>query len=324
MQDKIAILIPCYNEEKNIAQVIKDFKINLPEAKIYVYDNNSSDNTMEIAKNSGAIVRSEYKRGKGNVLRTMFREINAECYLIVDGDNTYSAEHAREMCDLILNNKADMIIGDRLSINYFTQNKRRFHNLGNILVRNFVNYFFKGNVCDIMTGYRACSFLFIKTFSVLSKGFEIETEMTIHALDKNINILELPVKYYARSQDSFSKLNTFRDGYKVLLSIFRLYKNYRPLKFFSFIAFLFFIISCVLFMPVLNEYLYLGLVLKFPSLIVSGFFMMAAMMSLVCGLILDTVMQKARHDFEFKLNLTRLKFNFYKLNIFAQKNSSQK
>ena len=222
---KIAVLIPCYNESKTIEKVVKDYKEVLPEADIYVYDNNSSDKTDEIAKKAGAIVKYEYKQGKGNVIRTMFKDIDADCYLMIDGDDTYPKENAREMCELILEGKADMVIGDRLSSTYFTENKRPFHNFGNVLVRSLINNLFNSNVRDIMTGYRAFSYEFVKTFPVLSKGFEIETEMTIHALDKNFSLKEIAVEYRDRPAGSESKLNTFSDGFKVLKTIGRLFKE---------------------------------------------------------------------------------------------------
>ena len=232
----IAVLIPCYNESKTIEKVIRDYKAVLPEADIYVYDNNSSDGTDEIARAAGAIVRYERRQGKGNVIRSMFREIDADCYLMIDGDDTYPAENARDMVDKILNGGYDMVIGDRLSSTYFTENKRPFHNTGNVLVRKLVNLFFKGNVTDIMTGYRAFSRMFVKGFPILSKGFEIETEMTIHALDKNLALISVPVGYRDRPEGSVSKLNTFSDGFKVLKTIARLFKDYKPFMFFSIIA----------------------------------------------------------------------------------------
>ena len=245
MKNKIAVLIPCYNESKTIAKVVKDYKRVLPEADIYVYDNNSSDGTDKIAKKAGAIVKYEYRQGKGNVIRSMFKDIEADCYLMIDGDDTYPAENAREMCDLVLEGKADMVIGDRLSSTYFTENKRPFHNLGNRLVRGLINKLFKSNVRDIMTGYRAFSYEFVKTFPVLSKGFEIETEMTIHALDKNFLLKELPVNYRDRPVGSVSKLNTYRDGFRVLKTIGRLFKEYKPAIFFSIIGLIFLIIAVV-------------------------------------------------------------------------------
>ncbi|MDR1563633.1 MAG: glycosyltransferase family 2 protein [Oscillospiraceae bacterium] len=298
---KTAILIPCYNEEKTIAKVIADFKAALPQADIYVYDNNSKDKTAEIALANGAILRRERKQGKGNVIRTMFRDIDADCYLMVDGDDTYPAEHAAELCRLVLEEDADMVVGDRLSTTYFTENKRKFHNAGNSVVRSLVNYFFKGHIRDIMTGYRAFSPLFVKTFPILSSGFEIETEMTIHALDKNLNISEVPIDYRDRPEGSESKLNTVSDGFKVIFTIIRLYKDYRPLRFFGLAAGVLLLIAAGLLVPVLVDYFQTHLVPRFPSLIVSGFTALAAMLSLFCGLILDTQTKAIRQDFEFKL-----------------------
>lgn len=234
--NKIAILVPCYNESKTIEKVIKDFKRILPEADIYVYDNNSTDDTAEIAKKSGAIVRHEYRQGKGNVIRSMFRDIEADCYLMVDGDDTYPAEDALKMVYLILDKGVDMVIGDRLSSTYFTENKRIFHNTGNRLVRFLINFLFHSSVSDIMTGYRAFSPLFVKSFPVLSKGFEIETEMTIHALDKNFLIEEIPVGYRDRPVGSESKLDTVPDGIRVLKTIASLFREYKPFVFFSVVA----------------------------------------------------------------------------------------
>jgi len=302
---KIAVLIPCYNEEKTIAKVIADFKEALPEADIYVYDNNSKDKTAEIAIEHGAILRMERKQGKGNVIRTMFRDIDADCYLMTDGDDTYPAENARELCRPVLEEDADMVVGDRLSTTYFTQNKRKFHNAGNTVVRSLVNYFFQGKVRDIMTGYRAFSPLFVKTFPILSSGFEIETEMTIHALDKNLNITEIPVEYRDRPEGSVSKLNTFSDGFKVLFTIMRLYKDYRPFRFFGILAALLLLAAVGLFIPVLIDYLNTSLVPRFPTLIVSGFAAIAAVLSFFCGLILDTQTKAIRQDFEFKLVIIR-------------------
>lgn len=300
---QIAVLIPCYNEEQTIAKVVADFRSELPDADIYVYDNNSSDNTAQEAKRAGAIVRYEAKQGKGNVIRTMFREIDADCYLMADGDDTYPAEYGGEMCRKVLLGNADMVVGDRLSATYFTENKRAFHNFGNRLVRMLVNKFFRGSVRDIMTGYRAFSPAFVKTFPVLSKGFEIETEMTIHALDKNLNIVEMPVSYRDRPEDSESKLNTVSDGIKVLFTIVKLYKNYRPLPFFSLISGLMAVLSACLFAPVFIEYLQTNLVPKFPTLIVSGFIMLSSLLCLFCGLILETVNKFERQNFEIKLNM---------------------
>lgn len=303
---EIAVLIPCYNESATIDKVIKDFREVLPEATIYVYDNNSTDKTDEIARNAGAVVRYEYQQGKGNVIRTMFREIQADCYIMTDGDDTYPAEYAKQMADLVLDRNIDMVIGDRLSSTYFEENKRPFHNVGNTLVRKLVNFFFKGNVTDIMTGYRAFSPLFVKSFPVLSKGFEIETEMTIHALDKNLRLYSIPVNYRDRPEGSESKLNTYSDGFKVIKTIFRLLKDYRPFRFFGFFAVLFFVIALPLFAIVLIEYLKTGSVERFPTLIVSVAFGLASLQALVCGFILDTVVKKDRQRFEQHLCLVSM------------------
>lgn len=303
MSEKIAVLIPCYNESQTIAKVIKDYQEVLPNADIYVYDNNSSDGTDEIARKAGAIVRYERRQGKGNVIRTMFREIDAECYLMIDGDDTYPAENARDMVDKVLYEQRDMVIGDRLSSTYFTENKRPFHNSGNVLVRKLVNGIFKGKITDIMTGYRAFSRMFVKSFPVLSRGFEIETEMTIHALDKNFSVTSIPVGYRDRPEGSTSKLNTLSDGCKVLRTIARLFKDYKPLQFFSIVAGVLMVIAIVLFMPVLLEYSRTGLVPKLPTLIAAGFIGVFALQSFVCGLILDTQGKQARQNFELQLNL---------------------
>lgn len=299
LNKKIAILIPCYNESKTIEKVIKDYKKELPEADIYVYDNNSNDGTDKIAKKAGAIVRYEYKQGKGNVIRSMFRDIDADCYLMIDGDDTYPAESAKEMCKYVLEGKADMVIGDRLSSTYFTENKRPFHNFGNLLVRKLINTLFKSNVKDIMTGYRAFSHDFVKTFPVLSKGFEIETEMTIHSLDKNLLLKEIPVEYRDRPVGSESKLNTFNDGFKVLKTIARLFKEYKPTIFFSIFGLLFLIISIIFGVPVFRDYFKTGLVERFPTLIFSGFMLMISALSFICGIILEVVVKKHRQLFEY-------------------------
>ena len=301
----IAVLIPCYNESKTIEKVVKDYKKVLPEADIYVYDNNSSDGTDEIAKKAGAIVKYEYKQGKGNVIRSMFKDIDADCYLMIDGDDTYPAEHAREMCDYVLKGQADMVIGDRLSSTYFEENKRPFHNFGNVLVRGLINSLFKSKVKDIMTGYRAFSYEFVKTFPILSKGFEIETEMTIHALDKNMGLKEIPVDYRDRPAGSESKLNTFSDGIKVLKTIARLFKEYKPQIFFSIFGLLFLAISLCFGIPVFIDYFKTGLVERFPTLIFSGFMLMISVLSFVCGIILEVVVKKHRQLFEYILINTR-------------------
>ena len=265
--DKIAVLIPCYNEEKTVAKVVRDFRNVLPEAVVYVYDNNSSDRTAQLAREAGAVVRHEYQQGKGNVIRRMFREVDAEVYLMTDGDDTYPAEFAREMADKVLHHQADMVVGDRLSSTYFTENKRPFHNFGNTLVRSTINRLFHTEIKDIMTGYRAFSYQFVKTFPVLSKGFEIETEMTIHAADKNMQVENVVIEYRDRPEGSKSKLNTYSDGAKVLMSIAKLYRNYKPMNFFGLLALALAVVSIVFFIPVLAEYLETGLVPKFPTLI---------------------------------------------------------
>lgn len=295
-------MIPCYNEEKTIGKVVRDFKEVLPESTIYVYDNNSSDKTSEIAKAEGAVVRYEYQQGKGNVIRRMFREIDAECYIMTDGDDTYPAEFAREMCDKVLERNVDMVVGDRLSSTYFEENKRPFHNFGNSLVRASINTIFKSDIKDIMTGYRAFSYNFVKTFPVLSKGFEIETEMTIHTVDKNMFCENVIIDYRDRPEGSESKLNTYSDGFKVLKTIVRLFKNYKPFAFFSLLALLLFVISAAFFIPVLVNFFQTGTVEKIPTVIVCGITMLAAIISFFSGLVLDTIKQKNRQDFELSLH----------------------
>ena len=302
MKSKIAVLIPCYNEGKTIENVVKDYKKALPEADIYVYDNNSTDDTAKIAENAGAIVKHEYRQGKGNVIRSMFRQIDADCYIMVDGDDTYPAENAREMCNLVLDRKADMVVGDRLSSTYFTENKRPFHNFGNRIVRFLINKLFKNNIKDIMTGYRAFSKEFVKTYPVLLKGFEIETEMTIHAVDKNFLIKEVPVAYRDRPVGSVSKLNTYRDGFKVLKMIATLFKEYKPFFFFNIISIVLALISLLFIVPVFQEYFETGLVLRFPTLIVGGFIMLSALLSFICGVILDVIVKKHKQLYEIILN----------------------
>ena len=303
--DKIAILIPCYNESKTIKKVIEDYRAALPEATIYVYDNNSSDGTDEIARNAGAIVRHEYQQGKGQVIRSMFRDIEAECYLMIDGDDTYPAEYSREMVDLVLERGTDMVIGDRLSSTYFTENKRPFHNFGNKIVRWLINVLFKSDIRDIMTGYRAFSYQFVKTYPVLSKGFEIETEMTIHALDKNMRLENVIVSYRDRPEGSESKLNTYSDGMKVLKTIATLFKNCKPLAFFNGLALILAVIALGLFVPIFNEYIRTGLVPRFPTLFMSVFFGLAAIQSFFAGLILDVIVKKQKQEFEIQLNFVK-------------------
>lgn len=298
--DKIAVLIPCYNEEKTIKKVIEDFKRELPEAKIYVYDNNSKDKTAEIAKEAGAIVRSETRQGKGNVIRTMFREIDAESYIMVDGDDTYPAEKAREMVDCVLNENVDMVIGDRLSSTYFTENKRRFHGFGNVLTRVLINTIYKSDIRDVMTGYRAFSYRFVKTFPVMSKGFELENEMTIHSLDKNLKIKNVIIEYRDRPEGSESKLNTISDGVKVIKTIFALYKNYKPLAFFSIVSAILMVLGFAFFIPVFIGFLHSGLV-RIPTLLVSVLFFICSVLSLFSGLILDNIIKTSKQNFEMRL-----------------------
>ena len=304
--DKVAVLIPCYNESKTIKKVVEDFKEVLPEAVIYVYDNNSTDRTVELAKKAGAVVRYEYSQGKGNVIRRMFREINAECYIMVDGDDTYPAEYGKHMAELVLYKNVDMVIGDRLSSTYFEENKRPFHNFGNSLVRETINRLFHTNIRDIMTGYRAFSYLFVKSFPVLSKGFEIETEMTIHAVEKNMCIENVIIEYRDRPEGSESKLNTYSDGIKVLKTIGRLYKNYRPMNFFGMLSALLGVISLIMFIPVLYKYIQTGMVPNFPTLIVSGFVALTAIVSFFSGLILSEIVEKERREYEFRLQMIEM------------------
>ena len=299
--DQTAVLIPCYNEEKTIGKVVSCFRAVLPDAVIYVYDNNSTDRSAEIAQAAGAIVRHEYHQGKGNVIRRMFREIDAEAYIMVDADDTYSAEAAREMIDLVLNRHADMVIGDRLSSTYATENKRPFHNFGNNLVRSSINRLFRSSIQDIMTGYRAFGYEFVKTYPVTSGGFEIETEMTIHAVDKNFQVENVVVEYRDRPEGSESKLNTFSDGMKVLMTIIKLYRNYRPLRFFGLMAGILAFLSVAFFIPVWMDFLRTGLVERFPTLIVCGIVMVMALLLFIAGAILNTLRDQNKRDVEFKL-----------------------
>lgn len=308
MLDKIAVLIPCYNESKSIAKVVHDMKKDLPEATIYVYDNNSTDGTDKIAREAGAVVRYEHQQGKGNVIRSMFRDIDAQCYIMVDGDDTYPAEYAREMCDKVLNDGTDMVVGDRLSSTYFTENKRPFHNFGDTIVRAFINRLFHSNIKDIMTGYRAMSYRFVKTFPVLSRNFEIETEMTIHAIDKKMQVDNVIVDYRDRQEGSESKLNTYSDGAKVLKTIFRMYKDYKPLQFFSTIAGALFVLGIIFFIPILKKYIKMGVVTKIPSLIVVCFVILTAIICWFSGIILSTLVHQHKQNFEFELNTVSDRF----------------
>lgn len=299
--DKIAVLIPCYNESQTVEKVVRDFREVLPEAVIYVYDNNSTDGTAELAKACGAVVRHEYAQGKGNVIRRMFREIDACCYLLVDGDDTYPAAAAREMVTAVLERNADMVVGDRLSSTYFNENKRPFHNFGNSLVRFAINSLFGSQIKDIMTGYRTFSYEFVKTFPVLSHGFEIETEMSIHAVERNMRIENVIIDYRDRPEGSESKLNTYSDGIKVLRTILRLYRNYRPFNFFSIAAGFLALISLIFMIPVLNTYFRTGLVPRFPTLIVCGIVFLAALLLFIAGVILSSLLVEEKRNFEFKL-----------------------
>jgi len=303
MMDKIAVLIPCYNEEKTIAKVVKDAREALPDAVVYVYDNNSTDRTVELARDAGAVIRYENMQGKGNVMRRMFREIEAECYIMVDGDDTYPMEYAGQMVDLVLSHNADMVVGDRLSSTYFTENKRPFHNLGNSVVRGSINRLFGCDIKDIMTGYRAFSYGFVKTFPVLSTGFEIETEMTIHAVYNNMQIENVVVDYRDRPEGSESKLNTFSDGFKVLRTILKLYRDYKPFGFFGICSAILTLVAVVLFIPIFITYIETGMVDRFPTLFVCGFMALAAIQSLFTGLMLSNMALKNRRDFEYRLTL---------------------
>lgn len=306
MISKIAVLIPCYNEAQTVCEVIRDYRAALPEADIYVYDNNSTDGTADIALAEGAIVRHERRQGKGHVIRSMFRDIEADCYIMTDGDDTYPASHAAEMASLVLGEGADMVVGDRLSSTYCSENKRAFHNTGNLIVRKLVNAFFHGSVQDIMTGSRAFSPIFVKSFPILTQGFEIETEMTIHALDKKLAVRTVQVDYRDRPAGSSSKLNTYRDGFKVLKTVHRLFKNYRPLAYFSLLAALLVLIGAFFFIPVLIEFISTGLVPRFPTMVSSLVLWVIAVIFLSNGLILDTIAQNAKQQFEVQLNIIKL------------------
>lgn len=301
MKDRIAVLIPCYNESATVEKVVRDFRRTLPEAAIYVYDNNSTDGTGELAARAGAIVRRERMQGKGSVIRRMFREIDADCYIMTDGDDTYPAENAPEMARLVLEEQADMVVGDRLSSTYFTENKRPFHNAGNSLVRATINRLFRSDIKDIMTGYRAFSYEFVKTYPVLSQGFEIETDMTIHAINRRMQVRNVIVDYRDRPSGSVSKLNTFTDGAKVMMTIIKMYKNYKPFKFFGLIALVLAVLSGVFVAPVLSEFFRTGLVPRFPTLIACCFTMLAALLLFIAGTILSTLQSKDKRDFEYQL-----------------------
>ncbi len=298
--DKIAVLIPCYNEAQTITKVVQDVREALPEAVVYVYDNNSTDGTAQLAEAAGAVVRYEYRQGKGNVIRRMFREIDAECYLMIDGDDTYPLDCAREMVDKVLTHHADMVVGDRLSSTYFTENKRPFHNFGNSLMRVGINSLFHSDIKDIMTGYRAFGYEFVKTFPVFSKGFEIETEMTIHAVNYNMQVENVIVEYRDRPEGSESKLNTYSDGMRVIRKMLQLYKNYRPMRFFGALCLFLIVLAALLMVPIVAEYLHTGLVPRFPTLIICGFMVLAGIQSFFAGMILEVMAAKDRKDFEYR------------------------
>lgn len=299
----IAVLIPCFNEAETIGKVVRDYRAALPNADIYVFDNNSTDKTGELAEKAGAVVRHEYRQGKGNVIRSMFREVNADCYLMTDGDDTYPAENAPELVRMILEKKADMVNGDRLSSTYFQENKRPFHNFGNRMVRGLINRIFGTNVRDIMTGYRAFSPGFVKNFPILSHGFEIETEMTIFAVERNFVIREIPVAYRDRPSGSVSKLNTCSDGLKVLRTILRLFQEYRPFAFFGILALLFLLAAILCMVPVLREYFTTGLVPRFPTLIVGTSLGICSLLSFFSGVILSVIVKQRSQTTELLMNL---------------------
>ncbi|HCA4786184.1 TPA: glycosyltransferase, partial [Enterococcus faecium] len=301
-QEKIAVLIPCYNEEATISTVIADFKRELPEADIYVYDNNSTDRTYELAVQGGAIVKKEPRQGKGNVIRQMFFDIDADYYLMVDGDDTYPAEAVHGLLEKLRSGEADMVIGDRLSNGtYFDENKRPFHDFGNNLVRNTITRMYKTKILDVMTGYRGFNRIFVKSFPIMSSGFQIETELTIHALDKKFKFVEIPIDYRDRPEGSESKLNTFSDGFKVIMMIIKMFKDYKPLLFFGIWTIFFFLFGLVTGIPVIREYMLTSFITRIPSAILSTVLMTLALLSLVTGLILDTVVTNAKKEYELNL-----------------------
>ena len=302
MKDHVAVLVPCYNESKTIEKVVRDFKRVLPEATVYVYDNNSSDGTGEIAARAGAVVRRERMQGKGSVIRRMFREIDADCYLMVDGDDTYPAEDAPAMVSAVLDEQADMVVGDRLSSTYFTENKRPFHNLGNGLVRASINHLFGSDIKDIMTGYRAFSYAFVKTYPVLSRGFEVETEMTIHSLNNNLRLFEMPIQYRDRPEGSVSKLDTVGDGIKVMSTIFRMIREYKPLPFFGGLGVILGIIGIVLCGSVTVDFWHTGVVARFPTLIGAVMLVIAGLLLFITGIILDVMAKNDRKAFIIDAN----------------------
>ena len=303
MKDKkIAVLIPCYNEELTVEKTVSDFKRVLPSADIYVYNNNSKDRTKELALKAGAIVKDEYRQGKGAVVRSMFRDIDADVYIMVDGDDTYPAEEVEGLITPVLEGKADMVIGDRLSSTYYTENKRPFHNFGNSLVKGLINFLFKSDLNDIMTGYRSFSKKFVKCMPVMSNGFQIETEMTIFALTNNMQVVNVPITYRDRPEGSESKLNTFSDGFKVLLTLFNLFKDNRPFLFFGSISIVIFIIGLLIGIPVIDEFIKTAYITKVPSAILAAALMLNAFLMFSVGIILDAIKNQKRYLFECHMN----------------------
>jgi glycosyltransferase involved in cell wall biosynthesis len=296
---KVAVLIPCYNEELTIEKVVRDFRRELPDADIFVYDNNSTDATADIAARAGAVVRRETRQGKGNVVRRMFREVEADIYVLVDGDDTYPAEAVHRLLEPIRQRAADMVIGDRLSNgSYSQQNKRPFHDLGNRLVRGLINRLFDTDLRDIMTGYRVMTRRFVKNFPISSEGFEIETEMTLHALDKRYTIVEIPIDYRDRPEGSFSKLNTFSDGWRVLRTIFGIFKSYRPMAFFGWAALILLVLGLAVGLPVVYEFIHWHYIRRLPSAVLAVGLVLLAMGSFGCGVILDTIVRLHRETYE--------------------------
>ena len=303
MKDKkIAVLIPCYNEELTVEKTVSDFKHVLPNADIYVYNNNSKDRTKELALKAGAIVKDEYRQGKGAVVRSMFRDIDADVYIMVDGDDTYPAEEVEGLITPVLEGKADMVIGDRLSSTYYTENKRPFHNFGNSLVKGLINFLFKSDLNDIMTGYRSFSKKFVKCMPVMSDGFQIETEMTIFALTNNMQVVNVPITYRDRPEGSESKLNTFSDGFKVLLTLFNLFKDNRPFLFFGCLSLIIFIVGLIVGVPVIEEFVKTAYITKVPSAVLAAALMINSFLMLSVGIILDAIKNQKRYLFECHMN----------------------
>ena len=299
---RVVVLIPCYNEAVTVAKVVTDVRRAFPTAKVVVCDNNSTDDTANIAREAGAQVVTESRQGKGNVLRTLFRTIDADCYIIIDGDDTYSVDQLPRMADMVLNEGVDMVIGDRISTSYLQVNKRRYHNSGNLFLRFLINKMFNSSVPDILSGLRALSPSFVKNFPILSHGFEIETEMTIYALDNNFALRSIPVAYNNRPEGSTSKLNTFSDGFKVIKKAFSLFIHFKPLQFFSILASVLFLAGAIGMIPVFVEYFATGLVPRFPTLIVCGFVILLSLLLLVCGLILEVANTRHKQLMEVLMN----------------------